>query len=80
MMPPMASFPNADADGASSDSSGKMLCHIRRRACAVCSHRSDAGDCAEEGHVWQRIPYRNLCRSVFSVSAVALLQPRSDGL
>lgn len=79
-MPPMASFPNADVDAASSDSSGKMLCHIRRRACAVCSHRSDAGDCAVEGHVWQQILYHNLYRNVFSVSAAVLLQRHFDGL
>lgn len=80
MMPPMVLFPNADVDVALNDSSGKMLYHIRKRVCEVCSHRSDAGDCAVEGHVWRQILYHNLYRNVFSAFVVALLQLHFDGL
>lgn len=70
--PPMVLSPSAGADGASSDSFGKMLFRTRTRGYAVCSRRSDAGDCAAEGHVWQQILYHNLYRNVFSASVVAL--------
>lgn len=69
----MAFVLNVGADATSNDSSGKMLCRIRKRAYAMCSRRSDDGGCAAIGHAWRRILCRTMRRSVFSVFVVELL-------
>lgn len=75
MKQPTVSSPNADADVASNDSSGRMLCRIRRRAYAMCSCRWDDGDYVAIGRVWRQILFHNWCRNVFSVSVVASIRP-----
>lgn len=75
MKQPTVLSPNADADVASSDSSGRMLCRIRRRVYAMCSCRSDDGDYVAIGRAWRQILFHNWCRNVFSVSVVASTPP-----
>ena len=68
----MVSFLNVAVDATSNDSFGRMLCHIRKRACAMCNCHLDDGDYVAINHVWRQSLCHNSDRNEFLALLAAL--------